>query len=281
MPVKRFFPWWGWLGVVLLITTWILAWMRFVWFARWQSYTFTPLWMAYILVANAFTIRRAGHCLLTRRPGYLIALFPFSAFFWWYFEYLNRFVQNWHYVGIPPVGPLGYFLLATPPFATVLPAVSSTTEWMATFPFLGRCRRGPRMPMLKHPRLLAWLTLLLAGIGLTGIGVWPHYLFPLPWLAPLAIIIALQVLFGEETVFSKIKAGDWRPVLLPAAAGLFCGFFWEMWNYFSFAHWEYTVPFVQRFQVFEMPILGYAGYLPFGLECAVASDELSKLFGSN
>jgi hypothetical protein len=33
------------------------------------------------------------------------------------------------------------------------------------------------------------------------------------------------------------------------------------------AHWEYAIPFVERFYLFEMPLLGYAGYLPFGLAC--------------
>jgi len=27
-----------------------------------------------------------------------------------------------------------------------------------------------------------------------------------------------------------------------------------------------------------MPLLGYAGYLPFGLQCAVIGDMLGKLF---
>jgi hypothetical protein len=45
--------------------------------------------------------------------------------------------------------------------------------------------------------------------------------------------------------------------------------FWELWNSGSLAHWEYTIPFTHRFQLFEMPLLGYAGYLPFGLECLV------------
>ena len=36
-------------------------------------------------------------------------------------------------------------------------------------------------------------------------------------------------------------------------------------------HWIYTVPFVQRWHVFEMPVLGYLGYLPFGLECGLAA----------
>jgi hypothetical protein len=44
-----------------------------------------------------------------------------------------------------------------------------------------------------------------------------------------------------------------------------------MWNYYSQAKWIYTVPYVNRFKIFEMPILGYAGYLPFGLECAVVA----------
>ena len=55
------------------------------------------------------------------------------------------------------------------------------------------------------------------------------------------------------------------PLLAAAAlAGLFCGFFWELWNAHSLARWEYTIPWVDRFHLFEMPLLGYAGYLPFG-----------------
>jgi len=278
MVERRPFPWWGWLGVVLLVVAWVLAWTRFPWFAPWQPFTFSPLWAAYILVINALTYRRTGCCLLRDRTGYFLALFPLSAVFWWYFEYLNRFVQNWYYVEVTSLGPLEYFLLATPPFATVLPAVLSTTEWIATFPFWGRPRAGFWAPVLKRPRLAAWLALFLAAAGLTGIGIWPQYLFPLLWLSPLVIIASLQVLLGEETIFGGVKHGDWRSVLLPAAAGLFCGFFWEMWNYYSLARWEYAVPFVHRFQIFEMPLLGYAGYLPFGLECAVIADQLARLW---
>jgi hypothetical protein len=36
------------------------------------------------------------------------------------------------------------------------------------------------------------------------------------------------------------------------------------------------VQFVNRFHVFEMPILGYAGYLPFGVECAVIADAIMR-----
>ena len=39
-----------------------------------------------------------------------------------------------------------------------------------------------------------------------------------------------------------------------------------MWNFYSYPKWIYHVPFVGFWHVFEMPILGYTGYLPFALE---------------
>ena len=59
---------------------------------------------------------------------------------------------------------------------------------------------------------------------------------------------------------------------MPAIAALICGLFWELWNWKSLAHWEYAIPFVHRFELFEMPLLGYAGYIPFGLECVAVAD---------
>jgi hypothetical protein len=55
-------------------------------------------------------------------------------------------------------------------------------------------------------------------------------------------------------------------------AALICGLFWEMWNYYSAAKWAYSIPFVDAFHLFEMPLLGYGGYIPFGLECVIAVD---------
>ena len=47
-----------------------------------------------------------------------------------------------------------------------------------------------------------------------------------------------------------------------------------MWNYYSMAKWMYSIPYVQRFALFEMPVLGYMGYLPFGVLCI----EIVELF---
>ena len=63
-------------------------------------------------------------------------------------------------------------------------------------------------------------------------------------------------------------------------SAVICGFFWEMWNFYSLAHWEYSFPFVQWFHLFEMPILGYAGYLAFSLECMAVSVMLDRILGT-
>jgi hypothetical protein len=80
----------------------------------------------------------------------------------------------------------------------------------------------------------------------------------------------------EPHVFSQAFKGDWSLVVSSSLAALFCGMFWELWNYHSLAKWEYAIPFVQRFHLFEMPVLGYAGYLPFGLECVVIGQMLDR-----
>ena len=71
-----------------------------------------------------------------------------------------------------------------------------------------------------------------------------------------------------ESPFDSVRAGDWTPVLSLALAALVCGFFWELWNAFSSPRWAYAVPYVDRFRLFALPAVGYAGYLPFGPVCA-------------
>jgi len=269
------FPWWGWMGLLTGAVSWILAWTRFPWFARYQPHTFTPLWLSFILVINALCHKRTGHCMMIDRTRFFLMLFPLSAAFWWFFEYLNRFVQNWSYTGVH-YSSWEYFCYATLSFSTVLPAVLGTREWMAG---ASRTRQGMwdfhplRFP---YPRMLAGAALLVSGVSLAGIGIWPNYLFPLLWVSPLIVIVSLQTLTGKCTILSGITNGDWSLIITSAAAALLCGGFWEMWNYYSLARWEYSVPFVHGFQIFEMPLLGYAGYLPFGLECMVVGDLLER-----
>jgi hypothetical protein len=275
------FPWWGWLGVVLLGVSWFLAWHRFSWFAPFQIFTFTPIWVGYILVVNGLTNQRTGHCILRDRPSCLLGLFALSAVFWWYFEYLNRFVQNWHYIGIGNLSRLQYFLFASLPFSTVLPAVLSTKELLSAMPRVSAGLNDFIKIRINHTRMIAWSSLSTFSVSLAAIGIWPDYLFPLLWVSPLFMITSFQALRGEKTIFAGLATGNWRSIYLFAVSAIICGFFWELWNYHSFAKWIYTIPFVGSFKVFEMPILGYAGYLPFGPTCAVVAEVFMKNHEAN
>jgi len=271
-PAVARFPRWGWLGPALLAAGWLAAWSDSLVPAAWRRESFSVLWLGYIVAVNALVYRRAGRSLITHRRRWFYSLFPASALFWWSFEYLDQFVGNWYYVGVVARGDWDYFLKATLPFCTVLPAVASTWDWL---------RQSPRLDALALPAVnggatLACLALVAGTLGLAGIGLWPDGLFSLLWLAPLFILGGLQKLLAGETLFAPLMRGDWRPLLQPALAALVCGLLWELWNSGSLAKWHYSIPYVERFRVFEMPLLGFAGYLPFGVECALVMDLIAR-----
>jgi hypothetical protein len=273
------FPIWGWGGVALTLVGWGLAWTRVPGLAPVQPFTFLPLWVGYIAIVNALVAWRTGRCPLTDDPMRYGALFPLSAVFWWFFEYLNRFVQNWYYVGIEDFGELEYVAWSSLAFATVLPAVGATQAFLMSFPRLHSGLERAVVVDLARSRGAALATLIAASLGLYSIGLWPDFTYPMLWLAPLGILIGLQSLFGLQHAFVPVVRGDWRGVWTWALAALVCGVFWETWNFYSQAKWVYAVPFVHRWEVFEMPLLGYAGYLPFGLECAAATLLAAQLTG--
>lgn len=266
------FPWWGWLGIGWTGFWWVVAWTRVPGLAAVQEHTFTPLWLGYILTVNAATFARTGRCMMFHRPRDFLSLFLLSAAFWWLFEYLNRFVQNWYYAGVAELASLEYFARATIPFSTVLPAVLGTAELLTSYPAVSAGLDRFKPVHLKSTKLVSWFLLISSCLGLFAIGRWPNYLFPLVWVGPLFLVVSLQELTGKPTILSQLARGDWRDIWVPALAALICGFFWELWNWKSLSHWEYAIPFVHRFQLFEMPLLGYAGYLPFGLECMAVAD---------
>ena len=132
------------------------------------------------------------------------------------------------------------------------------------------------LPAVRGHAAFVWVALAAGVIALAAIGIRADLLFPLLWIAPVLVLAGLQQLVVGESVFSPLARGDWRPILQPALAALICGFFWEMWNYGSLPKWHYSIPYVQRYYLFEMPLLGYAGYLPFGIACALAMDLVAR-----
>ncbi len=267
-------PRWTWIGAALVAIGWTLAWREGLVPAEWRRHAFTLLWLGYIVVMNALRYRRSGRSPLTHRTAWFLSLFPLSAGFWWIFEYLNQFSGNWYYAGVSATGALDYFVQASLPFSTVLPAVASTWAWLASFPRLDSLS----LPAIKAGASVTWLALAAGLVSLAALPIWPEALFAALWLGPLCVLAGLQWLIARESLFAPLALGDWRPVLQPALAALVCGFFWELWNYGSLAKWHYSIPYVDRFHVFEMPLLGYAGYLPFGVECALVLQLTQRLF---
>ncbi len=269
---RHYFPWWGWLGFGFGIGCWIFAWSRFAWFAPWQEYTFTPLWLSFIATVNALIFRKSGHCPLLQRPKGFLMLFLTSAALWWFFEYLNRFVQNWHYLGLENISPVKYFFHGSLCFSTVLPAVYSAQCYLRTFPALERLAASGPALSIRYETAAAVFVLLAVFLAFFFIGLKPELLFPILWAGPLAGWVALNRLTGTPVCLGGIGQGNWAYVFNWALAALLCGFFWEMWNYFSLAKWVYKIPYFDAFKIFEMPLAGYCGYLTFGLQCALVVE---------
>ena len=248
------------IGLALIVVWWTIDWLHL---RPISDYYFFPLWLGYILTVDGLVEWRTGTSLWRRSHGKFLLLFLISSPLWWLFEWLNGFLQDWHYLMARPVGPVEYFLLASLSFSTVVPAVLETAELLTSF------RIGERLPKLPAWHigrgtaiglfLLGWVMLVLV------IDV-PRYAFPLTWLSVFFIIEPINYLLGQRSIGAFVRNGNWAAVWNVMLAALVCGFFWEMWNFHSMPKWTYSVPFVQFGHLFEMPILGYGGYLPFGLE---------------
>lgn len=266
---RRAFPWWGYAGILFTAVSWVIAWNRFAWFAPYQvMLSYFPLWLGYIITMNAICEWRSGRCPLLVHPWLYLATFPASALFWWFFEYLNRYVWNWYYLGIDKLGALEYCIYATLCFASVLPAVYVTAEVLGTFRFFDdRNYDGMGKVDVRSPVSRAVL-LALSAVGLCGIVFFPDYAYPLIWISPLMVFVLVQILLKEPCLLDCLSRGAWGLVFRYEVAALCCGFCWETWNYYALAKWVYAVPWVHRFQIWEMPLIGFAGYLPFGVECA-------------
>lgn len=261
LPFLRYFT------LFLLLFFWTVTWTRVSLFKSLQAHTFTPLWVSYIAFMNVVVYERDRKSPFTRSPKKFLILFPVSAVMWWLFEYLNRFVQNWRYENIQTFSAGEYFSFSSLAFSTVLPAVLITEEWISGSSRIQSAFQNWIRLEMHCPKLVARVMLTIGNLTLLTIGIWPNVCFPLLWISPLLIVSSLKFLFGRTSLVFELTYGNWYRAVCWGLAALVCGILWETWNYYSFARWVYQVPCVGRFFIFEMPLLGFAGYLPFGLIC--------------
>jgi hypothetical protein len=270
---RRIFPTHGWIGLGLVIIFWMLNWSLSGPRTQWG---FFPLWLGYCLTIDALVFLRKGTSLLARSWRKYIGLFLVSAPVWWLFEALNWRLQNWHYDGAELFTPFQFAFWATLSFTTVIPAVFGSAEFIASFDFVRRIRRG----LVIRPERPVPIIFFTAGLVMFVLMmVWPKIFFPFLWISIYFLMEPVNIWMGNRHLVLGLKNGDWRTVIALWLGVLMTAFFWEMWNYYSFPKWVYHVPWGDFLHIFEMPLLGYGGYLPFALELYAVYHLLAGLFG--
>ena len=260
-PVKRYLlPYRGLLGLILICLAWPFSWAES---GTGLQYTFFPLWLGFILAVDGLVLRRTGTSLIVRSPKIMATMFILAVPYWWMFEAINQVIQNWVYIGSDPETSLFSLIQTSLAFSVVIPAVFEVSELVGSFNFINRFAR---MPDLVLNRQQVAIIGILGVLSLAALLTWPKYLFPITWLSLFFIFDPINYLTGRPSITANVRHGDWRLVVAFALGALICGFFWEMWNYQATISWQYNIGFFDFARIFHMPLLGYGGYLPFGLE---------------
>jgi hypothetical protein len=260
-PVKRYLlPYRGLLGLILICVAWPFSWAES---GTGLQYTFFPLWLGFILAVDGLVLRRTGTSLIVRSPKIMAMMFILAVPYWWMFEAINQVIQNWVYIGSNPETSLFSLIQTSLAFSVVIPAVFEVSELVGSFNFINRFAR---MPALVLNRQQVAIIGILGVLSLAALLTWPKYLFPITWLSLFFIFDPINYLTGRPSITANVRHGDWRLVVAFALGALICGFFWEMWNYQATISWQYNIGFFDFARIFHMPLLGYGGYLPFGLE---------------
>ena len=202
-----------------------------------------PICWAGVLLALSGTRQRLGSSPLPTLRDW-VACAAASVLFWDIFELVNLRLKNWWYTGVSP-DPIVAGAFGALSFATVLPAARLLVG------------RGPWPPAERRGLRLA------AGLAMLGLALaFPRWAFPLAWIFLWPI--------GEAIAGVRI------PVRL-ALFGPLLGFLWESLNWGCRRGWVYTVPHFEAPKLFEMPLAGYLGYLPFVLEAAAALAVVDRV----
>ncbi len=273
-PLQRYvLPYRGLLGLLLISIAWPLSWAQS---GTGLQYTFFPLWLGFILAIDGLVLRRTGTSLIVRSPKIMAAMFVVAMPYWWTFEAINNVTHNWVYIGSEENTNVFDFLESSLAFSVVIPAVFEVSELIGSFGFIKRFAHLRALILSRRQMML------LAFLGLASLAallIWPTYLFPVTWICLFFIFDPINYLTGRPSIMSQVRNGDWRLVIAFAFGALVCGFFWEMWNNEASASWEYNVGIFDFARVFQMPLLGYGGYLPFGLETYAVFHFVAGLLG--
>jgi hypothetical protein len=284
------YPLWFWFGLVawgmaFTVDTLHISEPKII--VNWTS---IPLfWGLTLMIDGLVYVRTGGKSILSRNPHALIGIGTSSILGWLLFEYLNFYVdENWIYPNGHIISNSEFFLYAVLGASGLIPPAIEIYSLLQTFErFKNRYIACPKIKISSH---LSTFILVTALASLVITPFFPEQLFAVIWYSPLIILAITLEKMDIWTPFTPLKNGDWSYVVLLSVSYLIVGVLLECFNYLSGTHvnghldityspdyWTYSIPYVDVFHVFEMPILGYVGYMPFGVYCAVWWISVSTL----
>jgi predicted flap endonuclease-1-like 5' DNA nuclease len=218
-------------------------------------------WYPTLLILDQAVVLLGGASLLDA-PRRLAAMLWWSAVIWFLFEALNFRLQNWYYVFLPAARAERWIGI-TVSLATVVPAVLLPERVLDR---LGAWRGLRARPFALDGRRLR-LAFAAGWATLAAVLAVPRYLYPLTWGA--VWLVAEPLLARADparSLFADMARGSWGRIARLMAGGLFAGVLWEAFNALARGRWIYTVPFLERLKIFEMPPVGFLGFPFFALE---------------
>ncbi|WP_143708911.1 hypothetical protein [[Flexibacter] sp. ATCC 35208] len=284
-PPKTRLPWWFWLGLILwgaIIVIFAAKLSGPKWLLNWAL---LPLWWGFIFMLDGMVYaRNGGKSLMKNGMAELFAMGMLSISGWLIFEYFNFFINiNWFYPHAEIVTRDEFLLYAIIGSSAFIPMAFEWYHLLLTFP---RINAGYRQGRKVKWSLTARIIILIVAAGLLFSMVFaPDSLFYAFWLGPLTILIIVLGLLGKWTPFRAIREqGDRNPLIVFSTVWVIQGLCVECWNRLSYfqaiavrfhggsfnpGYWDYCIPFVNFFHIFNMPLLGYLGYVPFGIYCFI------------
>lgn len=269
----------GYAGLIGIAIFWYINWGMEGLRTHWA---FFPLWLGYIFTIDAIAVWRGQLSMVIDNWKKCVMMFLISIPFWWLFEWMNTRAGYWIYLPEDTFSPLAHTLWSTLCFSTVVPAIFVTTNTLLSFAWFRAHHVTLRTGATQTGRriyLVAGIILLIALL------IWPQYGMAFMWISLFFILSPINFEIGRPSLMRYTAVRDWRMVIALFTASLICGFFWEMWNMYAWPKWIYTFPYLTHWKIFEMPVAGYLGYLPFSLEiwaltALVYPAILSKLLHS-
>lgn len=289
----RKMPWFGWLGLAIMILSEIALWGGF----HPAAVAFTPvMWTGYILLVDGWIWARGGRSFFKDDKFEWPLLALFSILIWVMFEMFNLSAWAWSYSNRPTNRFVEALVFAWA-FATIIPALLRTRSLFSTFSFFDRTHPWKKFRFTPFWQAVSFVV----GLALTFIPVMfdactqetmndctPNIFVWMVWLGFIFMIEPINYRLGAPSVFCHLEEGKTSFLWQVLFAGLFCGLLWETWNIqaaqpqFHGLIWNYhlndfyLIPNPDHFwHIGRMPILGFLGYPPFIWEC-FALWELCK-----